>query len=690
MATVVQSIIEPDQDAIKSHLELLFAPCRSEYPGGLIELRYGNPKPNRSTYFNTDERGIEQAALFAAARNREGANIYVGVNPRRPGTDHRHSADDSDVGIAFFHFADLDKAEAVDAARKRLRALPPTLVVTTGTEPHRRPHFYWQLEAPVENMAAWTLGQRGIAQSLEGDPVINPSRIMRLAGTVNFPTQDKLGRGYRVELTSLRSEFDDERPPVTPEEVAAAYPFKADPVTGAATLPASDGVNTLQAMARTRIADLLDACRAGDGWHNAMIRLVAHLASTGRTTAEILALAEHITLPGYNPDQTRREMTVALQGARAKWALPEPADDVAAEERQREAGDSIFDVLDLDELENMPPPSWLVQEMIVENGLAVIYGDPGAGKSFVTLDMGLRLAMGMDWHGIAAKQTGVLYVAGEGARGLGKRIKGWRREHGLEGCDAPFLLLPVAVQILDEGQRAKLIRTIDAAIARAGFPIGLIVIDTVSRALAGADENKQEAMSAFVAACDAIKDHAGAAVIGVHHSGKDKDRGMRGSTVLIGACDTSIKLTKDEDTGLVKLETEKQKDAEEAAPIYLEMRKVEWATGLEEQQSTLVPFRSEARAEREDEHLTRDQIARAFGMMTDAWIAGRPLSLAPQARTNGRYAPDVLRSRLNGKADAWKQAIEGWLMNDHLAVEEVNSHTKIRGIRVLKPIIGEA
>jgi replicative DNA helicase len=47
----------------------------------------------------------------------------------------------------------------------------------------------------------------------------------------------------------------------------------------------------------------------------------------------------------------------------------------------------------------------------------------------------------------------------------------------MEGVEAPFLLLPVAVELLDEKQRAKLLRTIDVARQRAGFAIGLIVVD---------------------------------------------------------------------------------------------------------------------------------------------------------------------------------------------------------------------
>lgn len=680
MATVVQSMIEPDAEAIKAHLEVLFAPCAEHYPRGLIELRYGQEKPNQTAYFLANTAGITEASEFAANRSRQGCNVYVGVNPRKPET--KGSAEDTDVAVAFWHFADLDSVDAVDHAGRRMRDLPPTFTVTTGTEPHRRPHLYWLLEEPVGNMQAWTERQRGIAQFFEGDAVINPSRIMRLAGTVNFPPQHKVARGYRMELTSLRTTFSDEHSPVTPEQISTAYPMREK--AGNPDL-LQTGQSTLSSMRRTQIGDLLNECRNGSAWHNAMIRLVAHMAAIGRTSAEILALADNITLPGYSVEQTRREMETALLGARSKWALPEPEDDVTSEEANREDADAIFPLFDLEELENMPPPTWLIHEMIAEEGLSVIYGDPGAGKSFIAIDMALRTSHAMDWHGKDAKATGVLYIAGEGVRGLGKRVKGWKRQHDMEGVDAPFLLVPVAVQLLDEKQRAKLIRTIRAAIQRAGFQIGLIVIDTVSRALAGSDENGQETMSAFVAACDEIRNEFNCAVLAVHHSGKDKEKGMRGSTVLLGGCDASIRVSKSEK--IVTLKTEKQKDAEEAEPIYMEMRKVEWATGLEEPQSTLVPFRSEASSDQQNgEQINRDQIRKAFGIMADAWGNGRPLSHRPEAAASGRYAPKILSQRLGGDAEEWRKLVISWLETECLAVEIYNKGTKAKGLQVLEMV----
>lgn len=689
MASVVESIMQPDEPTIKAHLEMLFAPLREEYPHGLIEICYGPDKPNKAQFFNLHKDGIADATTFAASRARAGENIYVGVNPRKPQTKLAHRANDSDVEISIWQFADIDKAASLDGLGKKLRPMPPYYTVDTGTIPHRRPHLYWLLDEPVRNLEQWTQRQSGLAAQLGGDAVINPSRIMRLAGTVNFPPPHKVQRGYRVEVATIKTEFDDEREAVQPELIAAAFPVPffdhSQNMVNRELAPIPAGQNTLQAMRSTQLHELLEACRNGSEWHNNMIRLVGHLAAKGRANAEVLAMAEHITLPGYTVEQTRREMMQALQSARVKWALPEPEDNpVEQEEAAREPADSVFDLLDFDQLEALPPPTWLVHELLVDDGLSVIYGDPGAGKSFVSLDLGLRLAHGMEWHGRAAIQTGVLYIAGEGARGLGKRIKGWRYKHACEGLDAPFLLLPVAVELLDEQQRAKLLRTIDAAKDRAGFHIGLIVVDTVSRALAGADENGQEAMGAFVKACDAIRQHAGGAVLGVHHSGKDKDRGMRGSTVLLGACDAVIRLTKSE--ALVTLKTEKQKDAEQADDLYFDMEQVSWACGLQEEQKTLVPMlktKASAAIGQRDDAISMDMIRRAFGRMADAWGAGRPLSPHPRSRTEGRYAPFIFMREIGGKAEDWAGLITAWLETECLAWEQTDSKSKRMGLQVL-------
>ncbi|MBR7621454.1 hypothetical protein JKL49_18830 [Phenylobacterium sp. 20VBR1] len=327
MTSVVQPLIQPNLTVIAAHLLALFAPVLADGQGGLIEIRHGPIDPalkraaiNQNAWFGLDQ--IDAAASYAADQNARGHNVYVGVNPRKPDTDQSGHGSDTDVALAWWHFADLDDPAAVAAARAHV-PLRYSMLVMTGAVPESRPHFYWRLEEPCANLPAWTARQRAIAAHLGGDAVINPSRIMRLAGTVNYPAPHKARRGYRTELTTLRTFVgDDRRGPYSFEAMASAFP---DPVARGDppdrdSAPGARAIDT----GRIGVADLIAAIRRGDQWHNHMVRLVAHMVALGRTDAEIIGLAAGLTLNGHSVDDTAREMAKAMRGARAKWAIPEP------------------------------------------------------------------------------------------------------------------------------------------------------------------------------------------------------------------------------------------------------------------------------------------------------------------------------------------------------------------------------
>lgn len=673
MASALQN--EPDLETIKAHLAFLFDPAQEHYPDGLIEIAYGPDKPSKAQHFFVTPQGQEMAAAFAQRQNALGQNIYVGVNPRRKDAALGHRTDASAIEIAFFHFADLDQIEAVESARKGL-PIKPHAIVMTGTQPHQRPHFYWRLTEPVRNLAEWSEQQRAIAVKLGGDAVIDPPRIMRLAGTINHPPAHKLAKGYAVEPTALRTNFADERPDIAPWDVPLSFPPVSNVVPIRDDLPVAPGQTTLSAMSgKARISDLIRACQAGQEWHNNMVRLVAHLVAVGRTDAEMMLLCAGLTLPGYQISQTEYDVAQAIRGARSKWAIPAPDETI-------EDTDSppVYETLSLDQLERLPPPTYLIDEILPEHGLTFVYGDPGAGKSFIVLDMALRLAYGMDWHGTTAKQTGVLYIAGEGKHGLGKRVKGWRREHGLEGAEAPFKLLPVAVHMLDADSVAKLKRTITAVSAEVDFTIGLIVIDTVSRAIPGHDENKQDTMSLFVDGCADLHDFTNGAVIGVHHSGKDKDRGMRGSTVLLGACEASVRVSKDEQT--VCLSMEKQKDDEAAGSIYMTMKKVEWAEGFGKSLSTLVPEKS-GKPVADQRTLSRRQADEIFDLVDDDWGDNNPWSAFPQGKRRGRYLVSYIAEKYEVSHRVAEDHVTLWQSRGYMK-SEPSGPGKAAGLRVIR------
>jgi hypothetical protein len=183
---------------------------------------------------------------------------------------------------------------------------------------------------------------------------------------------------------------------------------------------------------------------------------------------------------------------------------------------------------------------WLIEDLLPMRGLAAIYGPPGSGKSFLALDVAMHIATGSQWFDKDTQAGGVVYVAAEAGTGMRKRIAACRSGRGFDGVKAPLALVSVPPNMgtqKEGNETAKLVSDIKAQWQGIDTPIRLVVIDTLARAMFGADENSASDMGAFVSNAGQIADQLDCLVIAVHHAGKDAERGMRGSSALHGACD---------------------------------------------------------------------------------------------------------------------------------------------------------
>ncbi|CAO3354315.1 AAA family ATPase [Azospirillum palustre] len=209
-----------------------------------------------------------------------------------------------------------------------------------------------------------------------------------------------------------------------------------------------------------------------------------------------------------------------------------------------------------------------VQGLLTTSTMSVFYGDSNVGKTFVVLDLALHVALGWPWHGRRVEKGGVIYVAAEGGGGVLNRIEAFKRHHSLvPDLDVPFSLVPSSVDLLDPAADTnELIALIQEEAATFGEPVKLVVVDTLSRALAGGNENASEDMGALVKNMDRIRQQTGAHAMLIHHSGKDAGKGARGHSLLRGAVDTLVEIMRSESAkgGVIKIQ--KQRDL----PISLE------------------------------------------------------------------------------------------------------------------------
>ncbi len=214
-------------------------------------------------------------------------------------------------------------------------------------------------------------------------------------------------------------------------------------------------------------------------------------------------------------------------------------------------------------------PEWLIANVLPSQGLGVIYGEAGCGKSFLAADMGLHITIGDTWGGKMVRSGAVVYITAEGASGFRKRIVAFREAHSISEM-LPFFMIADAPNLGQlSGDADALITSISE---QCQTPVQLVIIDTLARTMGGGDENSATDMGQFIANCNEISSALDCLVLLVHHSGKDGTKGARGSSALKGAADVEISVTGTADRRTATLA--KLKDGEDGISLAFKLRQV--------------------------------------------------------------------------------------------------------------------
>jgi hypothetical protein len=200
----------------------------------------------------------------------------------------------------------------------------------------------------------------------------------------------------------------------------------------------------------------------------------------------------------------------------------------------------------------------LIKGLLGHRQMVVLFGDSGSAKSLIALAMGMHIALGWAFCGRKVKQGFVAYLSPEGANSIALRAHAWAKRHGVNLRDIPIQGLPYTIDLChDDADLTEIITGIRELEPELG-PCVLVIIDTVSRSLAGGDENHPKDMGAFVRHCDVLREQLSTTVMPVHHTavGGDEPRGHRS---LRNAGDVRLYVTKLAE-GLSQLEVKHAKD----------------------------------------------------------------------------------------------------------------------------------
>lgn len=570
-------------------------------------------------------RSWDDIRQWVAARNGR-KNIYFSPNePLSGAPDGKLKKEHiSNIRVAHVDIDPVDctstdvavRREHLEKERARLKQLardlneselPPSIIIDSGGGIQAL--WFYKTKMQASNSALAEAQNKGLIEAFQGDAgTFNIDRLLRLPGTENLPNAAKIEKG-RVQRRSVVMFNSANQYEIS--QLEQLYPSIA--VNSGATdnedieaLKAEIDMNVISQVAsyadlsselRDRFEILLE-CNAklrilwetgvpqGETKRDASaarFRLAHHLKPKGFSIDEygsLLWIWPHATSTGkqmlYEMEDfvVRREIARCWAKASAPlvpldpmlWFDPIRDDQPDLKQPAEKQSTKLFELVSFSyaasqALKHSAKP--LIKGLLDQGALSVLYGESNVGKTFVAMDLAFSIAAGLDWAGCRTTRLDVLYIAAEGSGGAYKRAEALKRRYGTDVAEkAGFHFLPSSINLLrTDADLQPLIATI-----RNHGSVKFVVVDTLSRALAGGDENASTDMGAFIKNIDKLRQATSAHIMLVHHSGKDRTRGARGHSLLRAATDTEIEIADNE----IKVTKQRDLDGNFVRPFALE------------------------------------------------------------------------------------------------------------------------
>lgn len=455
-----------------------------------------------------------------------------------------------DVGGAGMMVIDLDPGHSIDQLEENIGRLPSTGLIQDT--PRGGQHLFYTLgEDEIVPQSSSKLSPHVDVRSFHSYVLLHPSKTSD--GVYTWGGQDKPAfRSDRMVEACLARTASEDRDnwiidPDLPENIASAVKWLEDD------------------------AKLAIEGQGGDAMTYAT---AAHLKSFGISEELALDLIWDHWNERCSPPWEIEDLEIKVKnGYSYNTSPPGNITDGYREalnkqffkpvEVSAEAGPEIhsgrFRFISRDNMERIKNPEMLIDDFLPTEAYALIVGAPGTFKTFVALDIALSIATGagFPWDGpwpVINNSGPVLFCAGEGRANINLRVRAWEERH-YDGNKVQNFVLADPVPFIGEN-----IEPFIEGARALNENYKLVVVDTVSRAMQGVNENAQEHASNFTRMAESIQRGLGATVLGLHHTGHGETSRARGSSVFGADADTIIKLDRKPGKRLISLTMLKQKD----------------------------------------------------------------------------------------------------------------------------------
>jgi len=562
----------PDHTAVDAHKAVDFLRSIAKNgPMTLVCIAVGGAVRHR-VFDTADPDSMRDMRSFIAFQETQPCQVFYLANVASAGCHTVPGNDDiATIRMVVLDF-DPDKSKLLEDERDRLRTvahdlitgpLQPRAIVDTGGGMQVVYELLDHIPVTEGMVAEIELLMKNLARSLGADTATCTAKnLFRVPFTYNWPTPAKkaAGRersvsglwfsgGPRCALAALRTLAT-----VSPDDGPASAPVEFEDLSESDLTDVLDDPSALPGVLVDLVSDPLvlkvlrrnpipDDRSASDF---SMACSLLRLNVSPKHTAILLSAYGHKVVSTFQEERLFSYVVHTVEKAVARVKTSHLLDDYEeeavkeqdqAERRQRherlkpltiaEALEGLFDSSHTD----------MVEGLIGPQELMVLYGKPGSGKTFVMLDLAYHIAQGAAWNERKVRQAKVVYIATESARGILFRLHALYDRYG---DTANFYIIPSSVNMFD--RRLDLKPLVENIHTTVGKEVGLIVIDTLARAMGGGNENSAQDMTALIENGDRLRNTFGAAIAWVHHSGKNEALGARGSSALLAATDIEVEI----------------------------------------------------------------------------------------------------------------------------------------------------
>ena len=223
---------------------------------------------------------------------------------------------------------------------------------------------------------------------------------------------------------------------------------------------------------------------------------------------------------------------------------------------------------------------WLIDGLVGRASYTGIFGRRGSGKSFFGIEMVACGARGEPFLGRECERFGSIYCVGEKKARFGKRVEAWRIARAVDRLPVQFRWgVP---NLLDEAEVGEFIAELLGArdaFSRRGAPLGMVVLDTLSRSLKGANVSDADAAGTAINSIQRIIDETGLAVCPMAHMAKaEGSTSQKGAGEWEDAADSLIRIERPDDGALRVVTLTKQSDEADGLEMGFELETVQVGT----------------------------------------------------------------------------------------------------------------